>query len=709
MRTPRLSILLFIMPLIVLILGGIFYWQGHSRQTEVWDKNLKTERLLNEISHLQIYLLKAVREKRGFDLYQDTSSVRQFALQITFIQNQVQLIDSLVDQPDDSLRFSKIKNLLTLRIAHLQSTIQTPIGDSVSRVAQQQLSQKLIAQIDLAFQESLAALEEKSMRYEQQNAQYRQANLQRFITLLVLSFILLVLSAYFFDRNLRQRQKKIQQQMVLQATQESEARFSAAFEHASIGMALVSPEGRFSRVNKSLCKLLEYEAEELLQRTFQDITHPDDLQTDLQLFGQLAKGEIESYQMEKRYFTGSGKIVWINLSGSKVSKPDGSPLYYIAQIENITKRKEAQLALEKEKTRLENVIKGTHVGTWEWNVQTGETIFNERWAEITGYTLAELAPISIQTWIQLAHPDDLAESNRLLTECFEGKTEFYQMECRMKHKKGHWVWVLDQGKVISRTPEGKPLMMFGTHTDISVRKAMEESEHRIAEKLKAINQELQLFAATASHDMKEPLRMIKSFMEILQKDYAPQLDEKAQLYIYYATDGAQRMNMLIDDLLAYAQIGNDDTLPEPINTSALVADILKLQAAVIDEKRALIEVTELPAIVGKRVPIKLLFQNLISNALKYQAPDRVPHIEISGHESATHWHFSVKDNGIGIKPEYFERIFQLFKRLHTRSEYAGTGMGLAICKKIVEQHGGQISVESTPYQGSTFHFSLAKS
>ncbi|MDN4165958.1 PAS domain S-box protein [Cytophagales bacterium LB-30] len=705
MSMPRLGILLFLMPLILLMVGGTLYWQGNKKQTEVWDENLKTERLFNETSQLQILLLKAVREKRGYELYLDSLYVRQFVQHKNALYKQIQLIDSLIEQKEDSIQFSSLKNLLNWRIADLEERMRNAAKNQNTTPP----SPKITLKMDSVFTERLLTLERKSLAFEAQNTHYRQANYQRFVTLLGLSFALLALSAYFFDRNIHQKQKKAQQQMILQATRESEARFSAAFEHASIGMALVSPEGRFSRVNKSLCKLLGYTAEELLLHTFQDITHPDDLQTDLQLFKQLAQGEIESYQMEKRYFTKNGEIVWINLSGSKVNKPDGSPLYYIAQIENITKRKEAEHSLKEEKTRLENVIKATQVGTWEWNVQTGETIFNERWAEITGHTLAELAPISIKTWEALAHPDDLLLSNKLLQECFDGKSEFYQVECRMKHKAGYWVWVLDQGKVISRTSDGKPLMMFGTHTDITSRKLMEESEHRVAEKLKAINQELQLFAATASHDMKEPLRMIKSFMELLQKDYAPQLDEKAQKYIYYATDGAQRMNVLIEDLLAYAQIGNDDTAPEPIDTKALVGDILKLQAAVIEEKKAQVAVGNLPAIRGKRVPIKLLFQNLISNALKYQAPDRVPHIEISGHESATHWHFSVKDNGIGIKPEYFDRIFQLFKRLHTRSEYAGTGMGLAICKKIVEQHGGEIRVESVPFEGSTFHFSLAKS
>ena len=132
--------------------------------------------------------------------------------------------------------------------------------------------------------------------------------------------------------------------------------------------------------------------------------------------------------------------------------------------------------------RLEQIMHGTNVGTWEWNVQTGDTIFNERWASLIGYTIEELQPISIKTWLRFAHPDDLPESERLLREHFEGKQEYYEYESRMRHKDGHWIWVLDRGKVISRTPDGKPLMMMGTHQDITERKQAEAVNHELLQR-----------------------------------------------------------------------------------------------------------------------------------------------------------------------------------------------------------------------------------
>ncbi len=254
----------------------------------------------------------------------------------------------------------------------------------------------------------------------------------------------------------------------------SEARFSGAFVYSPIGMALVSTEGKWLKANVSLCKMLGYSEEQLLAKTFQDITHPDDLETDLNYVSQLLAGEIETYRMEKRYFHKQGQIIWILLSASLVRDSDDLPLYFIAQIENITERKQAEEALKESQKRLAGIIEGTRAGTWEWNVQTGETVFNEQWAEIIGYTLDEIAPVSIETWMKYAHPDDLLKCGELLEKHFRGESGYYEFESRMKHKDGQWIWVLDRGKVATWSDDGKPLWMCGTHQDITTRKQVEE-------------------------------------------------------------------------------------------------------------------------------------------------------------------------------------------------------------------------------------------
>jgi len=242
-----------------------------------------------------------------------------------------------------------------------------------------------------------------------------------------------------------------------------------------------------------------------------------------------------------------------------------------------------------------------------------------------------------------------------------------------------------------------------------------ESEKELTDKLesKALeleesNRELEQFAYTASHDLKEPLRMIRNFMELLEKNNAPQLDDKAKKYLHFATDGAQRMNVLIDDLLEYSRISRIYSDFETVDMEQLVDSVIDLYEAKIEDKKAIVKRTKLPRVAGTPVSLKLVFQNLLSNALKYHEKDNTPKVEIRAEDAESHWAFSVSDNGIGIDEKYFDEIFLLFKRLHSKGKYAGTGMGLAMCKKVIEQHGGEIWVSSEKGEGTTFYFTIKK-
>ena len=226
--------------------------------------------------------------------------------------------------------------------------------------------------------------------------------------------------------------------------------------------------------------------------------------------------------------------------------------------------------------------------------------------------------------------------------------------------------------------------------------------------LKAYSEQMESFAYIASHDLKEPARMVNNFMQLLENKYATQLDEKAKKYIHFASDGAKRMTVLIDDLLEFARVNDGTITNEEVNTSELLNEVIAYLKGVILEKNADIVYGELPVIHASATAIKLLFRNLISNALKYQPVDKQCVVEISYNESNTHWQFIIKDNGIGIDAKNLETVFQLFKRLHSKEAYAGTGIGLALCKKIVENHGGNIWVESEEGRGSKFYFTISK-
>jgi light-regulated signal transduction histidine kinase (bacteriophytochrome) len=202
--------------------------------------------------------------------------------------------------------------------------------------------------------------------------------------------------------------------------------------------------------------------------------------------------------------------------------------------------------------------------------------------------------------------------------------------------------------------------------------------------------------------------MITSFLTQLEKKYDDIIDEKGKKYIYFAVDGAKRMRQIILDLLEYSRVGKTEAASEEVDLNALIEDIRALYQKKIEEAGAIINVNELPTIHADKVLLRQIFQNLIGNALKYQEQGVIPRITVSCQDGPVYWLFSVSDNGIGIEEEYFDRIFIIFKRLHNRDEYAGTGMGLAVTKKIVENLGGKIWLKSEIGKGSTFYFTIQK-
>lgn len=241
--------------------------------------------------------------------------------------------------------------------------------------------------------------------------------------------------------------------------------------------------------------------------------------------------------------------------------------------------------------------------------------------------------------------------------------------------------------------------------DITERKLAEESLRKTTEELVRSNQDLEQFAYAASHDLQEPLRMIAGYVSLLQNRYQGKLDEKADKYIAAAVDGAERMQALINDLLAFSRVNTRGRTPEPTDTRQALNDALRNLTISLQESEAQIHVGELPTVPADRRQLTQLFQNLIGNAIKFRS-NRPSEIYIESRGQNDSWLFSVRDNGIGIEQQDADRIFLIFQRLHTRAEYPGTGIGLAICKKIVERHGGRIWVESQVGQGATFYFTL---
>jgi PAS domain S-box-containing protein len=362
------------------------------------------------------------------------------------------------------------------------------------------------------------------------------------------------------------------------------------------------------------------------------------------------------------------------------------------------------------------VAKATNDAIWDWDVETNEVIrTGEGMKVLFGYDPEDGVPEQ-RFWHNRIHPDDfpgfLEKQFRVLNDPSE---LYWADEYRFRKKDGEYAYVSDKGYII-RDASGKALRLIGATRDVTDRKVSEtllvELNNRLkqrADELAASNVELERFAYIASHDMQEPLRMITSFLQLFKKKYEAQIDETAEQYIHFAVDGAERMRKLIMDLLEYSRVGaNKDDLTE-INANELVDEVVNVFISRVNEMKATIVVDPLPSVVlANRTQLFQLFQNLVGNALKYHSGES-PKIHIKGKEEENHFLFSVMDNGIGIKPLFFEKIFVLFQRLHHKNEYSGTGIGLAICKKIVDMHHGKIWVDSEPGKGSCFYFTISKS
>ncbi|MEM1215397.1 MAG: PAS domain-containing protein, partial [Bacteroidota bacterium] len=367
---------------------------------------------------------------------------------------------------------------------------------------------------------------------------------------------------------------------------------------------------------------------------------------------------------------------------------------------------ETKAQLHDKQIVFDNILEGTMAGYWDWMIQEETEYLSPTFKQMFGYEDHELENSPL-TWQRLIHPDDLPGVFEIFNKHVATKGAYpYDCEVRYFHKDGSIVWVFCRGKVIEWDEQGQPVRMVGSHVDITKLKQVErlENYNRLLEQK---NSELEQFAYVASHDLQEPLRTITSFVEIFAEDHLDKLDAEGQRQLNYITQAAGRMSDLVKDLLDYSRLGKDRYLTD-VDLKKVVNDIIKDIAKNIEESKVLLNVDALPTIRAYPHEIRVLFQNLLTNAIKFNNPDERPVVNITFAEEEKHWVFRVKDNGIGIAPKHQERIFVIFQRLHNQSVYEGTGIGLAQCKKIVELHRGEIGVVSEKGAGSTFFFTIPK-
>ncbi|MBF0354515.1 MAG: PAS domain S-box protein [Alphaproteobacteria bacterium] len=487
-----------------------------------------------------------------------------------------------------------------------------------------------------------------------------------------------------------------------EALRNSEAHLRAVFDHTDIGIIQADTNGTIRSVNPAFARMMGGRPEDFGGKTWREITHPDDIETNSRLFDDLLSGKRERYIMEKRYRRfDNNLIVWAKTNVSLVRLEDNDYPLIFGMVEDITDTRRSKDTIEALLRRSQLLLSAIGEGILGLDPSGRVAFVNPAAESLLGYSAKEMIGRRSHELVHRHQSDAAAHQD---ADC-PMQAVLSDGNPRQVLKDGFW------------RKDGSMLPVEYVATPMTTESGIEgaviafrdvtrqlESDQEIMRS----NAELEQFAYAVSHDLQEPLRMVASYVQLLGRRYQGKLDHDADDFISFAVDGAKRMQQMITDLLDYSRIQRKGNPMTSVSLDEPLLEALKNLELSIDEAGVTIniETKPLPTLTADSAQIARLFQNLIGNAIKYRSKDRETVIAIRAKRVDSHWEFDIADNGIGIDPQYFERIFQVFQRLHARSDYPGTGVGLAICRRIVERHGGRIWVTSDPGKGSTFCFTL---
>ena len=481
--------------------------------------------------------------------------------------------------------------------------------------------------------------------------------------------------------------------------------FEQLFELAPDFLCVLDANGRFYKANQQMIRLLGISESELQKHSFVDYVDEEYEESTLDFIHQVKDVLQLSFENSIR---GNGKSML--LEWSLAYNPVEGVIYGAAK--DITLRVQYNEEIRRGAERFFLFSEAINDAIYEWDNEKDAIAWGDSFRRMFGYEHPE-DYTTIEGWSQFLHPSDHDRVKQNLANGMKKQERLWSDEYRYRCADGNYKFILDRG-IFLYDDKGNATRMVGAMQDITPLKESEETLIKLnealqqrARQLQGFNKELEQFAYIVSHDLQEPLRMISSFMQLLQNSQDVEKNEKSEQYIGFAIDGALRMKRLIQDLLTYSRVGTTEEDFLSVDTSLVVNDTLQVYHQTIVNKGAEITVGALPKVKAIQSLLGQIFDNLISNALKY-TNQKIPRIEISSYETSTHVVFCIADNGIGIDPKYFEMIYLPFKRLHNKNEYSGTGIGLAVCKKIVDKHNGELWVESAPAHGSKFYFSILK-
>ena len=482
---------------------------------------------------------------------------------------------------------------------------------------------------------------------------------------------------------------------------EIDPQFHAVANHAPVGIILTDPEGNCRFTNEQWRQMTASTVEETKGKGWLARFHCEGHRQFLADWnGVLASGA--AFKKEYRFRFPGRPPIWVEGWGVSLRDEVEAITGFLGTLVNVTKYKETERELRESKQLLEEAQEIARLGHWERDIAGDNIIWSKELYRIFGLDPERFKP-SVGSILLRVHREDVQRVTTAFDDAVRISSDI-DLSCRILRADGEERIVNVKAKTI-RDENRKPFRIIGTTQDITERAKLEESLARRTEDLMLSNRELEQFAWFASHDLQEPLRMISTFMGLLKSKYQDKLGKDAQEYIAFAIDGAVRMKALVNDILSYARVDAKRRELEPIDLNLALKSALESMQISIESSRAEITAESLPMVLGDSVQLAQIFLNLVGNSIKYRGSDP-PKIHISSQKKGKQWLIAVRDNGIGFEMQFADTIFDIFRRLHGRTEYPGTGIGLALCKKIVERHGGRIWAESALGKGSTFYFTL---
>ncbi len=480
-----------------------------------------------------------------------------------------------------------------------------------------------------------------------------------------------------------------------EALRESEQRFRNMAENAPVMIWMTDADGRCTYVNRQWCEFTGSSLEDNLGLDWTHQTQPEDEKPAAGAFIGAHAARIP-FRTEYRLRRRDAAWRWAVDSGTPRFADDGSFLGYIGSVIDITERKEMEHALRESEDQLARAQTAAGIGSWNWAPSSGTTSFSGEYFALYGLPRKH-GPFTYRDWLACIHPEDRTRVDKEMQRSLQERRTL-DIQFRVIWPDGSIHWLAGKGTVFC-DDHGQPFRFTGVNFDITSRKEAEQE-------LVRANDDLKQFAFAASHDLQEPLRIVINYTQLLERRYKAQLDERAAKIIETAVEAALRMERLLKGLRDYWQVSDRQAIRiATVDLNDVVATTVASLQTAITEADAVVTYGALPVVNAAEIPMTQVFQNLISNALKYRSLERRSTIHISSEQGATEYVITVSDNGIGIDSQYAGQVFGLFKRLHGQ-EYSGSGIGLSICQKIVERFGGRIWVESNEGSGAAFRFTL---